>query len=37
MNRRAVKKNNRFGILLIAVLTFPFWIIAALLWFFCLE
>jgi hypothetical protein len=30
---RGVKKNNRFGILLIAAMTIPFWLVALILWF----
>ena len=30
---RGVKKNNRFGILLIAAMTIPFWLVALVLWF----
>jgi hypothetical protein len=30
---RGVKKSNRFGILLLAAMTIPFWIVALVLWF----
>jgi hypothetical protein len=30
---RGIKKNNRYGILLIAAMTIPFWLVALALWF----
>jgi hypothetical protein len=30
---RGVKKSNRFGILLVAAMTIPFWLVALVLWF----
>lgn len=35
--RRIIKRNNKYGIILLAALTIPFLIVAAIIWFTCIE